>query len=183
MSRIGRKPIAIPNGVKIENRNGLIDVIGPKGKLSRHLPRGIKSTVDSTGEIRIERESDEKEFRALHGLVRSLLANMILGVTEGFAKSLDIVGVGYKAELLGKNAIKFSLGYSNPIEFSLPQGVLAAVEERGTRVIIQGIDKEVIGEIAAKIRNLRPPDPYKGKGIRYTGETLKLKPGKAGVKK
>ncbi|MBI2487405.1 MAG: 50S ribosomal protein L6 [Deltaproteobacteria bacterium] len=183
MSRIGRKPVAIPSGVKIENKNGLIEVVGPKGKLSKHLPPGIKTTVDSSREIRIERESNEKEFRALHGLVRSLLSSMVLGVTEGFSKSLDIVGVGYRAELLGKNAIKFSLGYSNPIEFSLPQGVVATVEERGTRVVIQGIDKEVVGEISAKIRNLRPPDSYKGKGIRYTGETLKLKPGKAGAKK
>lgn len=182
MSRIGRKPIAIPSGVNIDNKDGFIEVKGPKGKLSKHLPRGIKTRIDS-GEVRIERESDEKEFRAIHGLVRSLIASMVLGVTEGFSKSLDIVGVGYRAELLGKNAVKFSLGYSNPIEFSLPQGVSAVVEERGTRVIIQGIDKEVVGEISAKIRNLRPPDSYKGKGIRYTGETLKLKPGKAGTKK
>jgi large subunit ribosomal protein L6 len=183
MSRIGRKPVAIPSGVKIENKNGLIEVVGPKGKLSKHLPRGIKTTVDSSRKIHIERERNEKEFRALHGLVRSLLSSMVLGVTEGFSKSLDIVGVGYRAELLGKNAIKFSLGYSNPIEFSLPKGVVATVEEKGTRVVIQGIDKEVVGEISAKIRNLRPPDSYKGKGIRYTGETLKLKPGKAGAKK
>ncbi len=182
MSRIGRKPVVIPSGVKIECKNGSIEITGPKGKLTKSLPQGIKTNVDN-GEIRIERRSDEKEFRALHGLVRSLIASMVLGVTDGFSKSLDIVGVGYRAELLGKNAIKFSLGYSNPIEFSLPQGVAAAVEERGTRVVIQGVDKEVVGEVSAKIKNLRPPDSYKGKGIRYTGEALKLKPGKAGTKK
>jgi large subunit ribosomal protein L6 len=182
MSRIGRKPITIPSGVRIETKDGLIEVTGPKGKLSKRIPQGIKIRIEGS-HLYVERESDEKKFKALHGLMRSLIASMVVGVTEGFSKSLDIVGVGYKAELSGKNTIRFSLGYSNPIEFSLPQGISAVVEERGTRVLIQGIDKEIVGNIAAKIRGLRPPDSYKGKGIRYTGEMLKLKPGKAGIKK
>lgn len=182
MSRMGRKPVIISNGVKVERKNGLIEVAGPKGRLHQPLPDGIKTRIEGN-EVYVERESDEKKHRALHGLIRSLLANMVLGVTEGFSKTLEIVGVGYRAELTGKSAIKFNLGYSNPVEFSLPQGITAAVEERGTRVIIQGIDKHLVGNTAAKIRELRPPDSYKGKGIRYAGEVLKLKPGKAGVKK
>jgi len=182
MSRIGRKPIAISSGVRIETKDGLIEVTGPRGKLAKRIPQGIKTRIEGS-QLYVERESDEKKFRALHGLVRSLIASMVVGVTEGFSKSLDIVGVGYRAELLGKNAIKFNLGYSNPIEFHLPQGVSAVVEERGTKVVIQGIDKEIVGNISAKIRGLRPPDSYKGKGIRYSGEMPKLKPGKAGIKK
>lgn len=182
MSRIGKKPIAIPSGVKVEVKDGSIEVSGPKGKLSRRVPPGIDVKVNAPW-IQVERKSNEKESRALHGLTRALISNMVLGITEGFSKSLDIVGVGYRAELIGKSGIKFSLGYSNPVEFSLPQGITAAVEERGTRVIINGIDKEVIGETGAKIKRLRLPDSYKGKGIRYTGEALKLKPGKAGTKK
>lgn len=182
MSRIGKKPIAIPSGVKVEIKDGFVEVSGPKGKLSRRVPEVIEVKVNAPW-VRVERRGDEKESRALHGLARALIANMVLGVTQGFSKSLDIVGVGYRAELIGKSGIKFSLGYSSPIEFSLPQGVTAAVEERGTRVIIHGIDKEVTGETGAKIKRLRLPDSYKGKGIRYTGEMLKLKPGKAGAKK
>jgi large subunit ribosomal protein L6 len=182
MSRIGRKPIVIPNGVKIMAKNGSVEVSGPKGKLSRRIPLGIDVKVDNAL-VQVERKSDEKESRALHGLTQALLMNMVLGVTQGFSRSLDIVGIGYRAELIGKNTIKFSLGYSNPVEFSLPQDITATVEERGTRLIIQGIDKEVVGEIGARIKRLRLPDSYKGKGIRYTGEKLKLKPGKAGTKK
>jgi large subunit ribosomal protein L6 len=182
MSRIGKKPIAIPSGVKVEVKDDSVVVSGPKGKLSRRVPSGIDVKVNAPW-IQVERKSNEKELRALHGLTRALISNMVLGVTEGFSKSLDIVGVGYRAELIGKSGIKFSLGYSSPVEFSLPQGVSAAVEERGTRVIINGIDKEIIGETGARIKRLRLPDSYKGKGIRYTGEALKLKPGKAGAKK
>jgi large subunit ribosomal protein L6 len=182
MSRIGRKPITIPSGVNVKVKDGSVEVAGSKGKLSRLIPLGIEVKVDTT-EIHVERKRDEKELRALHGLTRALVANMVLGVTEGFSKSLDIVGIGYRAELIEKNSIKFSLGYSNPVEFSLPQGVTVVVEERGTRVTIHGIDKEIIGETAARIKRLRPPDSYKGKGIRYRGEMLRLKPGKAGTKK
>ncbi|HEY7536150.1 MAG TPA: 50S ribosomal protein L6 [Thermodesulfobacteriota bacterium] len=182
MSRIGRRPIILPAGVKVNVNDGLIEVSGPKGKLLGRIPQGIQLKAGAN-QVSVERKSDEKEFRALHGLARSLLANMVLGVTEGFSKSLDIIGVGYKAELIGKATLKFSLGYSNPVEFSLPEEVSARVEERGTRVIIQGIDKEAVGETAARIKRLRFPDSYKGKGIRYKDEILKLKPGKAGTKK
>ena len=182
MSRIGRRSISIPSEVKVNIKDGLVEVSGPKGRLIRHIPFGIKVKVDIT-QVSVERKSDDKELRALHGLTRALLSNMIFGVAEGFSKSLDIVGVGYKAELLGKSNLKFSIGYSKPVEFSLPEGLAVRVEERGTRVIIQGIDKEVVGETAARIKRLRLPDSYKGKGIRYSDEILKLKPGKAGVKK
>ncbi|HSE83156.1 MAG TPA: 50S ribosomal protein L6 [Thermodesulfobacteriota bacterium] len=182
MSRVGRKPISVSGGVKVELKDDMVEVSGPKGKLTKSVPSGIEVTTNN-GEIQVKRTSEEKKFKALHGLTRALVANMVAGVTEGFTKSLDIVGVGYRAELVGKDAIKFSLGYSHPIEFSLPQGISATVEERGTRVIIRGIDKELVGETAAKIKRLRLPDSYKGKGIKYTDETLKLKAGKAGVKK
>jgi large subunit ribosomal protein L6 len=181
MSRVGIKPIEIPKGVSVETRNGTIEVKGAKGKLSRKIPQGIKTEVDS-GLIKVKRINELKSTKALHGLTRSLLANMVTGVNEGFSITLEIVGVGYKAELVGKNAITLSLGYSKPVEFSLPDGVSAQVEERGTRLIIRGVDKEEVGETAARIRKLRKPDSYKGKGIRYVGEVLKLKPGKAGAK-
>ncbi len=181
MSRIGIKPVQIPKGVSVETRNGTIEIRGAKGKLSKRIPHGIKTEIDS-GAIRVKRMNELKSTKALHGLTRSLLANMVTGVMEGFSVTLEIVGVGYKAELAGKNAIILSLGYSKPIEFSLPDGISAEIEERGTRVIIRGIDKEEVGETAAMIRKLRKPDSYKGKGVRYLGEVLKLKPGKAGAK-
>lgn len=181
MSRIGIKSIQIPKGVSVETRNGTIEVKGAKGKLSRRIPRGITTEIDS-GVIKVERINELKSTKALHGLTRSLLANMVTGVMEGFSITLEIVGVGYKADLTGKNAITLTLGYSKPIEFSLPEGISAEVQERGTRLIIRGIDKEEVGETAARIRKLRKPDSYKGKGIRYLGEILKLKPGKAGAK-
>lgn len=182
MSRVGRKAISISSGVNVDLTNNSVEVSGPKGKLQKPIPSGIE-VVRENGEIRVTRKSEEKKFRALHGLTRALISNMVAGVTGGFTQSLDIVGVGYKAELIGKSAVKFSLGYSHPVEFSLPQGVSAALEERGTRIIIQGIDKELVGETAAKIKRLRSPDSYKGKGIKYTREKLKLKAGKAGGKK
>lgn len=181
MSRVGIKPIQIPKGVSVESKNGTIEVKGDKGKLSRKIPQGIKTEIDS-GVIRVKRMNELKSTKALHGLTRSVLANMVTGVTEGFSITLEIVGVGYKAELAGKNAITLSVGYSKPVEFSLPDGISAQVEERGTRLIIRGINKEEVGETAARIRKLRKPDSYKGKGIRYLGEVLKLKPGKAGAK-
>ena len=181
MSRIGIKPIQIPKGVAVETRNGTVEVKGAKGKLSRRIPQGIKTEIDS-GTIKVKRTNELKSTKALHGLTRSLLANMVTGVTEGFSVTLEIVGVGYKAELAGKNGITLSLGYSKPIQFSLPEGISAEIEERGTRVIIRGIDKGEVGETAARIRKLRKPDSYKGKGVRYLGEALKLKPGKAGAK-
>lgn len=181
MSRIGRKPIEVPDGVKVSFSNGHVDVEGGKGKLSWDIPLGIDAKVEEN-KILVERENDEKHVKALHGLTRSLLSNMVTGVSTGFTRTLEIVGVGYRAELLGKDKIKFSLGYSNPIEFDLPAGISAKVEDRGTKLILEGIDKQLIGEISARIRKLRPPDAYKGKGVRYEGEELKLKPGKAGAK-
>ncbi|MFQ5787503.1 MAG: 50S ribosomal protein L6 [Thermodesulfobacteriota bacterium] len=181
MSRIGIKPIKIPSEVKVESRNGTIEVSGPKGKLSRNIPEGIMTEIDADL-LNVKRSNDEKSIRALHGLTRSLIANMVTGVTDGFSISLEIVGVGYKAELAEKNKIKFSLGYSKQIEFPLPDGISAEIEDRGTKLIVMGIDKERVGETAARIRKLRKPDAYKGKGIKYKDEKLKLKPGKAGVK-
>ena len=181
MSRIGRKPIAVPDGVKISFKNGHVDVEGGKGKLNWDIPQGIDVKVEENN-IMVERANDEKKVKALHGLTRSILSNMVTGVSEGFTRTLEIVGVGYRAELVGKDTIKFNLGYSNPVEFSLPKSISAKVEERGTKLILEGIDKQIIGEIAARIRKLRPPDAYKGKGIRYEGEILRLKPGKAGAK-
>jgi len=181
MSRIGRKLVIIPERVKVEIKNGFVEISGPKGRLSKPIPPRIEVMIGE-GELRVERRDNDKRTKAFHGLTRALLANMVKGVTEGFSKTLEVVGVGYRAELLGKDAIKFSLGYANPIEFPLPEGITAVVEERGTRVIIQGIQKEVVGETAAGIRKLRTPDRYKGKGIKYLGEIIKLKPGKAGTK-
>ncbi len=181
MSRIGRKPIKVPGGVKISLGKNTVQVEGSKGKLSWDIPEGISARVEEEN-ILIDRRNDEKKIKALHGLSRALISNMVTGVSEGFARTLDIVGVGYRAESLGKSQLKFSLGYSNPVEFSLPEGVSVAVEERGTRLILQGIDKQIVGQTAARIRELRPPDSYKGKGIRYSGEKMKLKPGKAGAK-
>ncbi len=181
MSRIGRKPIKVPGGVKISLGKNTVQVEGSKGKLSWDIPEGISARVEEEN-ILVDRRNDEKKIKALHGLSRALISNMVTGVSEGFARTLDIVGVGYRAESLGKSQLKFSLGYSNPVEFSLPEGVSVAVEERGTRLILQGIDKQIVGQTAARIRELRPPDSYKGKGIRYSGEKMKLKPGKAGAK-
>ena len=181
MSRIGRKPIKVPGGVKISFGKNTVLVEGAKGKLSWDIPEGVSAKVEEQS-ILIDRKNDEKKVKALHGLSRAVIANMVTGVSEGFARTLNIVGVGYRAEAMGKNQLKFNLGYSNPVEFSLPDGVTAAVEERGTRLILQGIDKQAVGQTAARIRELRPPDSYKGKGIRYADETMKLKPGKAGAK-
>lgn len=181
MSRIGRKPIPVPEGVKINLKDGLVLVEGGKGKLSWNIPPGIDAKIEEN-KILIERENDEKKLKALHGLTRSLLSNMVTGVSDGFKIILDIVGVGYRVEAQGKNGLKFSLGYSNPVDYNLPEGISSQIEERGTRLTLEGIDKQLVGETAARIRKLRPPDAYKGKGVRYTDEILRLKPGKAGAK-
>ncbi len=180
MSRIGRKPIPVPDGVKVNFNDGLALVEGGKGKLSWNIPPGIIAKIEEDN-ILVERDNDEKRLKALHGLTRSLLSNMVAGVSEGFKITLEIVGVGYRVEDKGKDLV-FSLGYSNPIDYSLPQGVSSTIEERGTRLILEGIDKQLVGETAARIRKLRPPDAYKGKGVRYAGEILRLKAGKAGGK-
>lgn len=177
MSRIGNKPIPVPSGVKIAMASDKIDVQGPKGKLSVAIPRGI-SFEQKDGILNVKRESDEQ--RAVHGLARALVANAVHGVTQGFKKEMDIVGVGYRAELKGK-AVAFALGKSHPVQFVIPEGIQIAIDKQ-THLIISGADKGQVGQVAADIRSLRPPDPYKQKGIRITGERLKKKAGKAGAK-
>jgi large subunit ribosomal protein L6 len=177
MSRIGRKPIPLPSGVKINSSGGKVEVQGPKGKLFVLVPRQIK-LEQKDGILTAVRSSDED--RALHGLARALLANAVQGVTTGFKKDMDIVGVGYRAEVKGKN-VAFALGKSHPIEFPIPEGIQITVEKQ-THIVVSGADKAQVGQVAADIRSLRPPDPYKQKGIRITGERLKKKAGKAGAK-
>jgi large subunit ribosomal protein L6 len=177
MSRIGHKPIPVPAGVKVALQGGKIDVQGPKGKLSFLIPQGI-TFEQKDGVLTAKRATEE--HRALHGLARALVANAVHGVTSGFRKELDIVGVGYRAELKGK-VISFALGKSHPIEFPIPEGIQVAVEKQ-THLIVSGADKGQVGQVAADMRSLRPPDPYKQKGVRITGERLKKKAGKAGAK-
>jgi large subunit ribosomal protein L6 len=177
MSRIGRKPIPVPSGVKIAMQSGKIDVQGPKGKLSVALPHGI--TFEQKDGILTAIRATE-DHRALHGLARALVANAVHGVTQGFKKDLDIVGVGYRAELKGK-IVAFALGKSHPIEFPIPEGIQVVVEKQ-THLVVSGADKGQVGQVAADMRSLRPPDPYKQKGVRITGERLKKKAGKAGAK-
>jgi large subunit ribosomal protein L6 len=177
MSRIGNKPIPLPSGVKIAVAADKIEVQGPKGKMSVLVPRGV-SFEQKDGILNVKRLAEE--HRAVHGLARALLANAVQGVTQGFKKEMDIVGVGYRAELKGK-VINFALGKSHPIEFPVPEGIQIAVDKQ-THLVISGADKGQVGQVAADIRSLRPPDPYKQKGIRITGERLKKKAGKAGAK-
>src|SRR5208282_541408 len=177
MSRIGRKPIPVPSGVKINTTSGNVEVQGPKGKLRVLVPAQIRME-QKDGVLNVLR--DNEEHRALHGLARALLANAVHGVTLGFKKELDIVGVGYRAEVKGK-LVAFALGKSHPVEFSIPEGIQISIEKQ-THIVVTGADKAQVGQVAADIRSLRPPDPYKQKGIRITGERLKKKAGKAGVK-
>lgn len=177
MSRIGNKIIPVPASVKIAVKDGRVDVQGPKGKMSVKVPRGITfEQKDST--LVAKRENEEQ--RALHGLARALVANAVAGVTTGFKKELDIVGVGYRAEVKGPNVV-LTLGYSHHIEFPIPEGIQIAVEKQ-THMTVSGADKNQVGQVAANLRALRPPDPYKQKGIRISGERLKKKAGKAGAK-
>jgi large subunit ribosomal protein L6 len=178
MSRIGRKPITVPAGVKVQLGGAAVEVQGPKGRLSIPLPRGIRFE-QKDGVLQAIR--DAEEYRALHGLARALVANAVRGVSEGFKKDLDIVGVGYRAELKGKTVV-FALGYSHPVEFPVPEGIQVTVEKQ-TRLSVSGADRAQVGQVAADIRGLRPPDPYKQKGIRLVGERLKKKAGKAGAAK
>jgi large subunit ribosomal protein L6 len=177
MSRIGRKPIPLPSGVKIALQSDRVEVQGPKGKLTVPLPHGI-TFEQKDGVLNAIRATED--HRALHGLARALVANAVTGVTTGFKKDLDIVGVGYRAELKGK-MVAFALGKSHPIEFQIPEGIQIAVEKQ-THLVVSGADKGQVGQVAADIRSLRPPDPYKQKGVRITGERLKKKAGKAGAK-
>jgi large subunit ribosomal protein L6 len=175
MSRIGRKPIPVPSGVTVAIEPGFVRVNGPKGELSENLPRDI--TVAQEGEeVLVTRPTDRAEHRALHGLTRSLVANMVEGVTNGYAKMLEIQGVGYRAALRGRD-LELSLGYSHPVNIKAPDGIEFEVPQP-TRVIVRGISKQLVGEIAANIRKQRPPEPYKGKGIRYEGEYVARKVGK-----
>jgi len=177
MSRIGNKVIPVPSGVKVQIKDGAVEVQGPKGKMSVPLPGGIHFE-QKDGTLVAKRESEEQ--RALHGLARALVANAVTGVTTGFKRDLDIVGVGYRAEVKGKNVV-LALGYSHPIEFPIPEGIQITVEKQ-THMTVTGADKNQVGQVAANLRRLRPPDPYKQKGIRITGERLKKKAGKAGAK-
>ena len=177
MSRIGNKVIPVPSGVKIQVKDGAVEVQGPKGKMNVRVPAGIRfEQKDGT----LIARRDAEEHRALHGLARALVANAVTGVTTGFKKDLDIVGVGYRAEVKGKNVV-LALGYSHPIEFPIPEGIQIAIEKQ-THMSVSGADKNQVGQVAANLRALRPPDPYKQKGVRITGERLKKKAGKAGAK-
>ncbi|HMG37035.1 MAG TPA: 50S ribosomal protein L6 [Blastocatellia bacterium] len=183
MSRIGKKPIAVPKGVKVNITDSVIEVTGPKGTVTTPVPRGIKFRQDGD-HLLAEREGPEQA--ALHGLARALVQNAVTGSTAGFTRQLDVVGVGYKAEVQ-KGRVVFNLGYSHPIEFPIPKGIEVKVErinkpiqQYQTTLTITGIDRQQVGQIAADMRSLRRPDPYKGKGVRYANEVLKLKPGKTG---
>lgn len=179
MSRIGKKPIDVPAGVTVKVENNLVTVKGPKGELQRQIHHSMKVTLDN-GVITVERPDDEKENRALHGLSRTLIHNMVEGVSNGFSKTLEIQGVGYRAAKQGKN-INFTLGFSHPVVMEPPAGITFDVPQPN-KIVVSGSDKEKVGAVAAEIRNLRPPEPYKGKGIRYEGEHVRRKVGKAGAK-
>ena len=178
MSRVGRKPITVPSGVKVSVTADHLDFQGPKGKLTTPVPPGISFALQGT-ELSCKRTNDERQQRAFHGMARALAQNAIKGVTEGFTKDLDIVGVGYKAAVEG-NKLVLALGYSHPVNYQIPNGVKVTVDKQ-TRISVWGIDRQQVGQVAAEIRKLRKPDPYKQKGIRYVGEVLKKKAGKAGA--
>ncbi|HYA27010.1 MAG TPA: 50S ribosomal protein L6 [Thermodesulfovibrionales bacterium] len=180
MSRIGKKPIDVPGGVDVTLEGNNIRVKGPKGELHWNYPEVMHIAVDK-GKVLVKREGDSKTERSIHGLTRSLVANMVTGVSQGYQRVLEITGVGYRAQVQGTKLI-FTLGYSHPVEFQLPQGISAAVDQKQTTITLTGIDKQALGQVAANIRALRSPDIYKGKGVRYFGERLKLKVGKAGKK-
>ncbi|HEY3929446.1 MAG TPA: 50S ribosomal protein L6 [Candidatus Koribacter sp.] len=179
MSRIGKKPIAVPKGVTFNVEGNVVTVKGPKGTVSNHLPGGVKLATQD-GNIVVTR--DEESKRAIHGLVRALVNNAVEGVTKGWTKNLEIVGIGYRAEMKGKGTVVFTLGFSHPIEYPLPAGIEVAVDAKQTALTISGIDRQKVGQVAAEMRSLRPPDPYKNKGVRYAGERLKKKVGKTGAK-
>jgi large subunit ribosomal protein L6 len=178
MSRVGKTPIAVPSGVKVKVSETEIEVEGPRGRLSSPVPPGIRFSLEGS-ELVCQRSSDERQQRAWHGLARALAMNAVKGVTAGFSRELEIVGVGYRAQVEGKKVV-LSLGYSHPVEYPIPEGIKISIE-RQTRVTVSGIDRQKVGQVAAEIRRLRRPDPYKQKGIRYVGEVLKKKAGKAGA--
>ena len=176
MSRIGKAPIPIPNGVEVKQAGSIMEVKGPKGTLSQTIPNGIVLQVEG-GVINVKRQEDTKHVRSLHGLLRTLITNMVTGVTEGFNKRLEIVGIGYRANLQGRN-LQLSLGYSHPVNYAIPEGIEVVVDKQ-TAITVMGIDKQKVGQVAAEIRGFKKPEPYKGKGIRYVGEQVRRKAGKA----
>ncbi|HWD53500.1 MAG TPA: 50S ribosomal protein L6 [Acidimicrobiales bacterium] len=177
MSRVGRSPISVPSSVTVTLSGSTVNVKGPQGALERQLPEGI--TIAQAGDtLLVSRPDDERRHRALHGLSRSLVANMVSGVTEGFSKELEIVGVGYRATARGSDALELALGFSHPVVVNAPEGITFEVPVP-TRIIVKGIDKEKVGQVAADIRKLRKPEPYKGKGVRYANERVLRKAGKA----
>lgn len=179
MSRIGRMPVPIPSGATVAQTGQQVEVKGPKGRLLVPLPDGISLEI-AEGEARLSRRDESKPQRSLHGLTRALVANAVTGVTEGFIKKLEIQGVGYRAEVKGKE-LKLALGYSHPVIYPIPEGIEVKVE-RNTQLEVSGYDRQHVGQVAAEIRSLRKPDPYKGKGVRYAGEHIRIKAGKSGVK-
>jgi large subunit ribosomal protein L6 len=182
MSRIGKKPIPIPKGVTVKVAPDAVEVQGPKGKLRQPIPPGITFAQESdngAATLVAKPQREDKELKKFYGLARSLVANAVTGVTEGFKKELDIVGIGYRAELKGKQVV-FALGYSHPIVFDIPNGIDIAVDKQ-THITVTGVDRQLVGQVAANIRRMRKPDPYKQKGVRYTGEVLKKKVGKTGA--
>jgi large subunit ribosomal protein L6 len=179
MSRIGKKPIPLPKGVTVKIEGNTVAVQGPKGKLDTQVPAGIR-VEQQDGHLVAVRENDSQA--ALHGLTRALVNNAVEGVTRGWTRDLEIVGIGYRAELKGKGTVVFTLGYSHPIEYPLPTGIEVAVDPKQTKLTVTGIDRQKVGQVAAEMRSLRPPDPYKNKGVRYAGERLKKKVGKTGAK-
>jgi large subunit ribosomal protein L6 len=179
MSRIGKLPITVPSGVDVSVDNSLVTVKGPKGTLSHTVAAPITVGRGEDGAVEVARPNDERKSKSLHGLTRTLIANMVTGVTEGYEKRLEIVGVGYRVLSKGPTQLEFQLGYSHPITFDAPEGITFTVEAP-TRFGVQGIDKQLVGEVAANIRKLRKPEPYKGKGVRYAGEQIRRKVGKAG---
>ena len=179
MSRIGLKPIPVPKGVKYTRTGTTVLVEGPKGKVSALIPEGI-SLVEKDSVLSVERQNDSQ--KAIHGLSRALFFNAVEGVTNGWKKELDVVGIGYRVELKGKGMVVFTLGYSHPIEFPLPTGIEVAIDPKQTHLTVSGIDRQKVGQVAADMRSLRKPDPYKNKGVRYSDEKLKKKVGKTGAK-
>jgi large subunit ribosomal protein L6 len=180
MSRIGKKPVTILKGVQVSVADGVVQVKGPKGVLKQPVPAGISVAVEGD-QVVVKRGGDEPSVRALHGLVRALLANAVSGVTAGFKRELDIVGVGFKAELKNPHEVVLSLGFSHPVVYKAPEGVAISYDAKANRLTIEGIDKQQVGEVAAEIRSVHPPDAYKGKGVKYSDEVLKLKAGKTGA--
>jgi large subunit ribosomal protein L6 len=180
MSRVGRKPIVIPKDVRISIGANRVEVEGPQGKLASPIPPGITFALEG-GELVCKRRSDARRERAFHGLARALAQNAVTGVSRGFKKELDIVGVGYKAELKGKSEVSLSLGYSHPVVYRVPEGVSVSYDAKANRLTIEGIDRQKVGQVAAEIRAVRPPDVYKGKGVKYSDEVLHLKAGKSGA--